>query len=297
MRDLLPIYRAIEFVEVHLRDQVTVADMAAAAGYSVFHFIRAFNQIVRHTPYDYLMRRRLSAIAAELVTGRRRVLDIAIDYHFNSHETFARAFKRLFGMQPIQWRARGLLPAQALMPALSMAYLTHINRPDFAYPWLVTRETRRLAGLMTWLVDGAERATACMEILGQLLQTELPVECGHSFFGVSSYLDRLATDTFYMAGFEIRSGTVAPPLVCQTLPAGPYVCLSHPGPAADLAHSLAYLYHTWLPQNGCILAHRLEIVAYGAAMPSLGTAGPQPCIEIPVSLDSRRTVHARTVSP
>ena len=39
---------AIQFVENRLRDPITVADIAAAAGYSLYHFIRTFNQIVQH---------------------------------------------------------------------------------------------------------------------------------------------------------------------------------------------------------------------------------------------------------
>lgn len=61
MRDLLAVYQAIQLIEARLRDGLSVSEMAAAAGYSLYHFIRVFNQVVWHTPYDYLMRRRLRA--------------------------------------------------------------------------------------------------------------------------------------------------------------------------------------------------------------------------------------------
>jgi len=52
------ILAALGYIEQHLCEPIMVSDIARAAGYSLFHFIRTFNKIVRHTPYDYLMRRR-----------------------------------------------------------------------------------------------------------------------------------------------------------------------------------------------------------------------------------------------
>ena len=62
-----PIFQAIEFIESHLQEDITVAQIADAAGYSLFHFMRKFNQMVHHTPYDYLIRRRLTEAAKALI--------------------------------------------------------------------------------------------------------------------------------------------------------------------------------------------------------------------------------------
>ena len=145
---LTAIYAAIEFIESHLRDDVCVADIAAAAGYSLYHFIRTFNQTVHHTPYDYLIRRRLSESAWELLTSQRRILDIAFDYQFTNHETFSRAFKRMFDMQPSQWRSRGVTPYRSLLPPLSLDYLAHINQGGISQPQITERKPTYLSGLM-----------------------------------------------------------------------------------------------------------------------------------------------------
>ena len=128
------IYSAIEFIEKHLRDEVSVGDIATSAGYSLYHFIRVFNQIVHHSPYDYLMRRRLSEAALELLASERRIIDISLDYCFQNHETFSRAFKRMFAMQPSQWRLKENAQNSLLLPCLTMEYLRHINKKDFLYP-------------------------------------------------------------------------------------------------------------------------------------------------------------------
>ena len=99
MTQVLPVYRAIQFIEKNLKADIAVADMAEAASFSLYHFCRVFSQVVQHSPYDYLMRRRLSEAARELVETDKKITDIGFDHQFNSPETFSRAFKRMFDMQ------------------------------------------------------------------------------------------------------------------------------------------------------------------------------------------------------
>jgi len=132
------VHAALTFIEDHLHEDITVGDIASAAGYSLYHFIRTFNQVVQHSPYDFLMRRRLSEAAQELIDTDRRILDIAVDYSFGSHETFSRAFKRMFDLSPSQWRDGFPDHAHVLLPRLTEEYLAHINHTDFVRPVLKT---------------------------------------------------------------------------------------------------------------------------------------------------------------
>ncbi len=268
MRDLHAVYQAIELIEARLRDDVSVSEMAAAAGYSLYHFIRTFDQVVQHTPYNYLMRRRLSAAAHELVNGHRRVLDIAVDYQFNNHETFSRAFKRLFGIQPVQWRERGILPRGALMPAISLSYLEHIHHPGFQPPQQTSAPQRRLAGLMMPLAAQPDAVTRLWHSLHKA-QAPYPSEQGQAhYFGVTSYLNAQGTQVFYLAARALEpEEAVEPFLVCQALPAGDYIYVAHPAHPAGLPHTLAYLYHTWLPKARLQPTYPLEIVDFGDTPP------------------------------
>ncbi len=169
MSQLDSMYAAVEFIEANLRGPIRVADMAASVSYSLYHFCRTFNAIVQHTPYDYLMRRRLTESARELVESDGKIIDIACDYGFNNPETYSRAFRRMFAMQPSQWRKRAVTEEQRLMPALSLAYLEHINRGNYLKPVLVEKEAFQVAGLIT-LVEGDRAVT---EKLWEILLQEL----------------------------------------------------------------------------------------------------------------------------
>jgi AraC family transcriptional regulator len=267
MREQLrAIQTALEYIEGHLREAITVADMAAAAGYSLYHFIRTFNQSVHHTPYDYLMRRRLSEAARDLLTLDSRIIDIAFDYQFNNHETFSRAFKRMFDTQPSQWRERGFIPRRSLMPALTLAHLEQIAAGDYLHPVLVEWEAIHLAGLMTQGRGSLPQLWASLgqALIGIPLKSEI---C--SYFGITSHPQSPVGTSFFLGAVEIASPERTPPtLVSQTLPAGSYARFIHCGPDENLPLTLDYIYHTWLPKSDYWMTYPIEIECFGAGIDS-----------------------------
>ncbi len=110
--------RMQEFIEDHLTEPVTLAELARAARYSMYHSARMFKEMTGRTPFEYLRMRRLSAAAVELSKEERRVVDVAFDFVFDSHEGFTRAFARQFGVPPsrlheVAWPAHLFHPALA----------------------------------------------------------------------------------------------------------------------------------------------------------------------------------------
>lgn len=120
--------RAIAHVEERLAEPVTVADLADAAGYSLFHFCRVFARCVRMSPWTYVVRRRLTVAAADVVGGGRRIVDVATGCGFDSHEGFGRAFARVFGSPPGEARAAGRVPMVGRLPRLSAEHLACLDR-------------------------------------------------------------------------------------------------------------------------------------------------------------------------
>jgi AraC-like DNA-binding protein len=134
-----------------------VQDLATAAGYSLYHFIRVFNQYVGLTPYDYLIRRRLSEAARDLLSGEKKVVDLAMDYLFESHEGFTRAFSRMFNLTPSGWRERGVLDSRMLLPCLGEDYLLAMGANGFPTPEIKALSSHRLAGWMMPLDEAGSK--------------------------------------------------------------------------------------------------------------------------------------------
>jgi AraC-like DNA-binding protein len=132
------ILRAITYMDAHLRDSISVADVAAAAGYSLYHFCRVFGTRARQTPYDYLIRRRMTEAAEAVLHSDQRIIDIALDYQFDSHEGFTRAFGRMYGCAPSEARQQGDVPALCRLPRLTAAHLDQLAAHDGLTPTLET---------------------------------------------------------------------------------------------------------------------------------------------------------------
>jgi AraC-like DNA-binding protein len=83
-----------------------VADLAAAAGMSRFHFSRVFRDETGSSPYAYLVDRRLERAAARLRAGGCSVTTAALDAGFRDLGRFARAFRARFGVTASAFASR-----------------------------------------------------------------------------------------------------------------------------------------------------------------------------------------------
>jgi len=96
--------RVLAYVEEHLAEDITVADLANVACLSIFHFTRAFAATMGVPPHRYVSQRRLESAKATIATGRASLGEIALDSRFSSQSSFTRAFRRATGMTPAEYR-------------------------------------------------------------------------------------------------------------------------------------------------------------------------------------------------
>jgi AraC family transcriptional regulator len=143
--------RMQRFVEEHLADRITMAELARAAGYSQWHAARVFKEIVGKSPFEYLRMRRLSAAAERLREGEHRVIDVAFDFVFDSHEGFARAFARQFGVAPRRYIKSGS-PVELFMPPQLRDWYTRRQRGD-----LFMSESKKPETVFVQVVDRPAR--------------------------------------------------------------------------------------------------------------------------------------------
>ena len=95
-----------DYIKAHLHDRITLSELSRAAGYSTAHAQRMFRELTGQPPFEYIRRLRLSQAALVLRDGESRVLDVALDFMFDSHEGFTRSFSREFGVCPAEYRKR-----------------------------------------------------------------------------------------------------------------------------------------------------------------------------------------------
>ncbi len=86
-------------------EELSVADMARAAGLSRAHFSREFTGAFGESPYQYLLTRRLERAAALLRTTDWSVARICFAVGLGSVGSFTTSFGRMFGQSPTAYRA------------------------------------------------------------------------------------------------------------------------------------------------------------------------------------------------
>lgn len=99
------IEKCVEYIEAHIKENITVEEIAAEVGYSVYHFCRVFSLCKEMSVMEYVRSRKLSLASIELFAGRR-IIDIALDYGFETQSGFTKAFRKAFGYSPTQYAAR-----------------------------------------------------------------------------------------------------------------------------------------------------------------------------------------------
>lgn len=112
---ILAVQRMQEYIDAHLEEPVSLADLARVSLFSPWHSYRLFRQYIGMTPADYIRRLRLSRSALRLKQGGCRVVDVACDGGFGSVDGYQRAFRKEFGCNPGEY-ARARMPIPLFIP-------------------------------------------------------------------------------------------------------------------------------------------------------------------------------------
>ena len=94
------VQRMQKYIDDNINEKITLHALAEEAGYSPWHSARIFKECTGEPPFDYIRKMRLSYAANRLKNENERIVDVAFDFVFGSHETFTRAFSKQFGMTP-----------------------------------------------------------------------------------------------------------------------------------------------------------------------------------------------------
>jgi AraC family transcriptional regulator len=104
--DHVRLRRVLDYISVHLADEITLVGLARVAGLSAFHFARMFTDAIGVSPRRYVSRMRLENAMAEIAAARLPLAQIAFNARFSSQANFTRAFRRATGMTPAEYRRR-----------------------------------------------------------------------------------------------------------------------------------------------------------------------------------------------
>lgn len=256
------IQASLDYIEAHLKDELTAETLARIAGSSPYHYYRVFQAYVGKPVMEYIRCRRLDYAVVELAQGRR-ILDIALDYGFETRHWFSKAFRKVYGCSPERYRLHGSGQVPVKVD-LSLFAQYQLRGAIVMEPQIVTKPAFKVAGyeLKTTTRDGmnyqeipAFWGRMTKERLDRL-HNQLP-SVGTAELGICFSLDPANGDFSYVIAVEVSDFNGVPAdLFTADIPEATYAIFATP--ATDGQENIAdaiqgtwkYIHEAWFPTSG-----------------------------------------------
>jgi AraC family transcriptional regulator len=109
--------RVLVHIQGRLDEELSLGELARIAHFSPYHFHRVFRGMVGETVKEHVRRLRLERAVQRLTTTRHSIARIAFEAGYESHESFLRAFRAMFKVNPSQLRKNHRSPATVAAPS------------------------------------------------------------------------------------------------------------------------------------------------------------------------------------
>jgi AraC family transcriptional regulator len=240
------INKALGFIEKHLGDDIVLEDIAKASNISVFYLSHVFASVTGLPVMQYVRNRRLTEAAKRLKRGTPNILNIALDYGYDSHGAFTRAFVARFGVSPKDCRDNDhSIESMFVEPYIwRKAMSWEINTPRIEVDLDMD-----LVGLCASCAYST-RHKDVGDLYSRLLSRhgELPNRKGDESI---VYIHNVSAENFdAFVGAPVSSTEQVPKdLMHQKLKGSRFAVFSYEGEAGQLESMIMSIVMTWLPQS------------------------------------------------
>ena len=253
------IQNALNYIENHLTEDLSIRDIAKAACLSSFYFQRIFSALCGMGVGEYIRSRRLTLAGAELASTEIRVIDAAAKYGYDSPDSFCRAFQRFHGFPPSaagrkREQLRSLNPIELKIRAGERTMLEYkiVEKPQFTLVGLERKfnpETSYQEIPKFWDEAFSQENCPLMGIYGVCLDEDTEDGC----------FTYLIADN-YIPWQEIPQG-----LTVRVIPASTWAVFPCRGPLPQTLQEVnTRMWSEWLPNcREYRLARNLNIEVYG----------------------------------
>jgi AraC family transcriptional regulator len=261
----------VDYIEEHLNEELSLDRLADRLSFSSYHFHRVFHYGTGITVMEYVRKRRLSESVDLILNTDLSIIAIALNMQYQSPEAFARAFRRHFGLNPSECRAKRTdLPTYERLgehQMTAMAYAGDIKlQPRFA-----NKDEFMVIG---YELDTAASDMSIPEFWNLYLQQDWPGTIPN-WIDPARWVDlgicygwREDGSFKYLLGMEVTSFDNAPAdSVCKVFPSLNYAIFTTPKVPRDvflssIGQSWDYIFKVWLHQSDYEVAEGPQFEVY-----------------------------------
>lgn len=252
------IERILDYIHANIDQPLTVELLAKKSCWSRWQLQRIFLKETQQTVAQYVREIKLSLSAEQLLAGKARVMDIALDCGFNSEVSFTRSFKQVFHCSPTAYRKRGqriglktpLITAMPVHQAYEIKKRLLQIRFDHAEHFYFYGVSGQIRGLFSSEPNYSELVP--MIWLKMIDFTGVNTSSKDAFMGVvDTRVNNDNSQMPYWAGYKVTEEE-AKKLTAENIlfiPEQTYAVIPHTGLATHLDLTLQWFLSTWLPQS------------------------------------------------
>lgn len=259
----------VEDIEESLRSKTTLDDLTASTFVSKYHLHRAFRKITGYSVMNYVRSRKLVASLQELLCSNLRVADIAQEFGFEHHQSYIRAFKREFGMTPMEFRDNQI-PIN-IVDKIDPNEWGEAGQGLIIKPQIVIKPAFRLVGIRHWIDEEENCRSQSANHAGQDFFFHERHRIPHSvnpdvYIGLTRVPSEYTGGSYYMPALEVSHLDELPKgMEADTVPAHKYAVFKYVGlhgpeqvSSATLGCLWEYIFRVWMPRIDTEKAERLS---------------------------------------
>ncbi|MCC7530485.1 MAG: AraC family transcriptional regulator [Candidatus Melainabacteria bacterium] len=251
--NILPVAKAINFIEERLEQPLDVKQVSGHIGFSEYYFHRMFQSVLGESVAEYVRKRRLSEAARKMLARDEKLIEIALSCGYDSQEAFTRAFKSMFGMTPGRLRKLGMMPLEKKPATIDM--MLHLEEGLTMQPEIVEHDEELVIGMGSSFAENPFWQINKLWDKFSKRENEIPNLSGNYALGVCmpkhQDIPVKEGDTFvYIAGRPVSTLDEVPEgMVAVKIPRRKYAKFTHKGALTNLPHTVNYIWGTWLPKS------------------------------------------------
>lgn len=254
----------VNYIDENLDNEISYERISEIAGCSIYNFQRMFSYIADKSLAEYIRNRRLTIAVFDVVNSRNKIIDIAMKYGYDSHDSFTRAFQKFHGVLPSEARNETvtLKSCPKIYFKLSINGEAHMNyKIEKMPPFIVSGFKKRVCTKdafklvpQLWneaVSDGImDRLTELLEQSNRRPSGFIGICDGHIWSDLEE-IDYYMGVTTYINELQCKRVEVLEGMTAVEFPQATWVMLEANGKLPDAVQKMyRKFYNEWLPNSG-----------------------------------------------
>lgn len=257
--------KAIDYIEEHLLEQISIEEISKHANVSTFHFQRTFMILTDLSVGDYIRRRRLTLAAQELTSTKSKIIDLAYKYGYETPEAFSKAFRKQHGVAPSEVR-KGTGKLQSYN---RLAIQVKLKGAEPMKYQIIERDAFQVIGIKRKCPCGDNKGQEIPKFWEEVNENgtveRLVALINGKIKGVLGMTDNYNPESETIDYWIVveHAGDVPNGFDCYEIPASKWAVFEVHGHAPTaMVNAWRQIYSEWIPSNGYEIAELPAIEAY-----------------------------------